>query len=1031
MTMFASKPTRLLLALVLIAGAAAAFWQARGRLQINTDITAALPGADPVVASARRILTHHPALENAFLDLSLDDPAVDREALLQAADLTSGLLERTGLVRVVKGDDLVEALPLLFKTILDNLPVLFGLEELNRRVEPLLSQQRIKTRLENEYRKLFDLSQVGQAEALAKDPLGLREIALERMSALQPGSQVTIHRGRIMTGDGRRLLLVVEPLVSSRETDFAVRLTEAIEEAAAQVRKIQTQAGVAIKLTYAGAFRAALDNERTIRRDTARAMILVTVGEILLILLCFRRPWLGFLALAPAVTGSMLATFVYARLKDSIFALSLGFGGALISITLDHGLAYVCLLDRPYETRGWRVSAEVWAVASFTIYTTLAALLSLTIIGIPLFQEVGLFAALGVALAAVMVHIIFPLVFPRLSGARRTPVLPLEKFMNRLSQAAGPKTLAAAGLVFLVMLLFARPVFQADFQAMNTITPDTAAAEQTIGRHWGNITGRTYILIQGRTSQELWSRADALGRFLTEEIASGTLAPPLPAFTLAPGPETRQSNLKAWRQFWTPERRRLVLSTLDESGTGLGFSPGAFAQFYDTLDTPKNSTLILPETVNQAFGVFPDKENNGYVLVTPVNTGRAYQAEAFFKSAVQPGFHVFDPNFFSRHLAENLSSSFQRLLLILGGCSLLLMLIRFADDWRLLLTAQAPLIFALAATLGTMNLLGLPLTIPSLMLAPIVIGMGVDYGLYLVCSRQRLGSSANPSAEAVPVAVALAGLSTLVGMGSLALSDHAVLQAAGLSTFLGIAYSMIGAFALTPPLLNYIFAPPRRQVPPVDLVTGSAAHRKLVLRPYRHLAPYPRFFARFKMLLDPMFHRLADFVRPGDTIIDIGCGFGVPAAWLLAVHPDLTFYALEPSRRRAEVAAVVLGRRGRVTVGRAPDLPPDAIRADAALLLDVAHYLSDEELSRLLVKLREVLKPSGRLVLRVTVPGGRRQRWQRWLEAIKARVKGIRVFFRDQSALVERLNQAGFQVDLVEPTAEGREETWFIGSIRN
>src|SRR4030042_5084649 len=84
---------------------------------------------------------------------------------------------------------------------------------------------------------------------------------------------------------------------------------------------------------------------------------------------------------------------------------------------------------------------------------------------------------------------------------------------------------------------------------------------------------------------------------------------------------------------------------------------------------------------------------------------------------------------------------------------------------------------------------------------------------------------------------------------------------------------------------------------------GSKEHLQTALLPYKHLEPFPRHFVRFKIFMDPMFPRLADFVRPGWKVVDVGCGYGVPAAWLSTVYPDLEFIACDPLAERARIAA--------------------------------------------------------------------------------------------------------------------------------
>lgn len=206
---------------------------------------------------------------------------------------------------------------------------------------------------------------------------------------------------------------------------------------------------------------------------------------------------------------------------------------------------------------------------------------------------------------------------------------------------------------------------------------------------------------------------------------------------------------------------------------------------------------------------------------------------------------------------------------------------------------------------------------------------------------------------------------------------------------------------------------------------GSKEHLRKALLPYRSLEPFLRHFARFKMLMDPMFPRLVDFIKPGWKVIDVGCGYGIQAAWLLAVYPDLNFLACEPDAKRAGVAGRVLAGRGRVIPCGAMDLPLKDEKADAVLCLDMVHYLSDQELQEFLGRVQSVLSPEGKLVIRVTIPNPGFH-FYRSVELMKLWLKGTPTYYRGTGQLSRIVEQMGFHIDLVEVTAPKREETWFI-----
>jgi hypothetical protein len=193
---------------------------------------------------------------------------------------------------------------------------------------------------------------------------------------------------------------------------------------------------------------------------------------------------------------------------------------------------------------------------------------------------------------------------------------------------------------------------------------------------------------------------------------------------------------------------------------------------------------------------------------------------------------------------------------------------------------------------------------------------------------------------------------------------------------------------------------------------------------YRGLGPEPYLFAWCKLRTDPMFRRLVDLVGESRHLLDLGAGYGVPAVWLLAHHAKLTVTAVEPDPLRARVAEWAIGTRGSVHGSRLPELPPPAAPIDRVLLLDVVHYLADDELGQVLAGVGARLEPDGMLLVRDTVPSRKSLPWERWIEGWRLGRRGLGVRFRSAPELGAALKRAGYRVTI--ETTPGREETWFI-----
>ena len=210
-------------------------------------------------------------------------------------------------------------------------------------------------------------------------------------------------------------------------------------------------------------------------------------------------------------------------------------------------------------------------------------------------------------------------------------------------------------------------------------------------------------------------------------------------------------------------------------------------------------------------------------------------------------------------------------------------------------------------------------------------------------------------------------------------------------------------------------------------VSGSI--RKRVAQRYCMLEAYPRLFARFKMRFDPMFAELPgllDASEGAQTIMDIGCGYGIQTAWMVERFPGAEVVAMDPDADRIRVASRVAGKSARISEGAAPDIPALSDPADLVVMLDIAHYLSDPALDKTLSRLFDCLKNNGRLIIRVTVPPQRRFPVLYWIEELRLRLTRVPSFYRTVDTLQTILAGAGFKVEQIAASGSKGELRWLI-----
>jgi len=558
------------------------------RLKIDTDVIHSLPTNEKVIADALDIFENHPVHDEIAIDITLDHDNLG--SLVQCADMVEKKLVDSGLFAEVGMAKISSLIPELAFDVVHNLPLLFSAAELNKLVAPRLSPTKITAKVNKIFADLSGMAGIGQAEFIAADPLGLKNLIMAKMAMLAPSKNSRIYQGKILSADGRHLLVTARPLQSGSNTAAARKIARLITDISARLNTRFAKNGYRVTLTPAGAYRAALDNELIIRKDVNRAILLATAGIILLLILSFPRPLIGLMALVPALAGTAAALFVYSLLHPAISIMVLGFGGAIISITVDHGIAYLLFLDCPYETRGKDASREVWAVGIMAVLTTIGAFSILCFSGFPIFVQLGQFAALGVLFSFLFVHLVFPRIFPLMPpGSKR--VLPLQRVVDKFFNTG--KTGAFLALVFAAVLLFyAKPEFNTDLNAMNTVSRKTMAADHLFAKVWGNISSKDYLMISAPSINKIRQIDDALLNEIEQDRQSGLLAAAFVPAMIFPGETRQRENFAAWQAFWSPERVREVKKSLIEASRDLGFTPKAFEPFFKLLSLTKQPSAI-------------------------------------------------------------------------------------------------------------------------------------------------------------------------------------------------------------------------------------------------------------------------------------------------------------------------------------------------------------------------------------------------------------------------------------------------------
>jgi len=151
--------------------------------------------------------------------------------------------------------------------------------------------------------------------------------------------------------------------------------------------------------------------------------------------------------------------------------------------------------------------------------------------------------------------------------------------------------------------------------------------------------------------------------------------------------------------------------------------------------------------------------------------------------------------------------------------------------------------------------------------------------------------------------------------------------------------------------------------------------------PYRAAGRFAWHFARGKLAGDPAFAAILErgLLEDCARILDLGCGQGLLASWLLAAQAarlagrwpadwppppaSVELLGVEINPREVARARAALGARARIVQGDIRHVDYGSV--DAIVILDVLHYTDHASQEAVLGRARAALRSRGRLLLRV------------------------------------------------------------------
>jgi predicted exporter len=616
--------------------------------------------------------------------------------------------------------------------------------------------------------------------SVTEDPLGLAShFLLDR--AL--GSGPTLRDGRLLVEHDGVSWVMVPAELRSDALSFAAQgaLAPVLLDAAAAAHR----AGAEQVLRSGFIFHAALAATRA-NREMSTIGLGSLIGVIFLIWLPFRSVRPVLLVLLPIGVGTLVALSVELWLFERVHLLTLVFGASIVGVAEDYGVHFVCGALEPGPFRPWRYLSQIARGLRLALLTTLVGYLALAALPFPGLRQMGVFGAVGVASGWLTTVSWLPFLSRRLGSTREARLVPamvrLEARWPRLGQQRWLQ-LTIIGALAVALFGFSRVRTIDDVRALYDSEPGLSQEDDRVRKLLNIASAGQFFLVRGADAEQVLMREEALVRILASERAAHRLEGWQALSDAVPSLERQRHDRELiGRVVYDPgglaER---VFGVLDD-GDALALARAEFRAQDRTLELSHwlASPMSAPDrhlwlgTTSGAASVVLLRDDE-----PPLDLERLSHATAGL-----PGVSLVDP----MAAISKVLGRFRRALswfLPIGYLGVATCLSAFYGRraWRVACPAAIASVWAV----GVPALWGQSLTLFDLLALVLVLGIGIDYGIFM---NERRGAGFSIAFSSVTLGAA----STLLSFGLLATSGTPALADFGLTLLIGIG----GSWSLAP-----------------------------------------------------------------------------------------------------------------------------------------------------------------------------------------------------------------------------------------
>jgi len=670
------------------------------------------------------------------------------------------------------------------------------------------------------------------AKSILRDPLRLHEFL---MPALGRGEGLSLDDGGnefLFSRNARSVMIRIAGHEPAGHTDYARRIVQAVKAAVGRVNVDGLQ------IAYAGGYAIATTAERSIRGDMIRSIVMSAVLLTVLFLVVYRHWAAALLALSPVALGIVAAFGLGSFLTTELTPLVAVIGAVLAGLGIDYCIHFLSHYDGVRavgEPHGAAVASTVRSVGPAMLAACVTSVIGFAAISqssVRALQHFSIIGALGLAyiLLAAVTWLPALLGLLRRGAADSRPprlftgaVRPLLTTLSNRPRRWLAASLVVVAVAFATVLLNAGGAshFDTDLTVMHPRPNAPLDTQHRLTRDFDYGGDGLIVHIEGNDEADVLSLSHRVAaRLDTDEARAAGIKDTLSLANLLPNPQyvkTRSAQIRDLDSSRIVADFRAALEDSPFEPTAYDgyvkflrrlLSGGPPPTMHDVAAEPQIASLIFPrQTDSPGVSI---KETLAHVRLAAPLTQRADRDRVItaaraaldgLSGVTLTGISVvgFDTE---RHIRGDLAR-----LLAVAAILVVVWLVLYFRSVRAVALSLLPACFGLLCLLALMYVLDLRLNAVNLIGLPLLVGIGVDDGIFLVslsrAAKRRAsgGLATNTQLASGCHAILMTTLTTLLTFGTLAFTATPAIRSLGVLLTIGMIGCLAGTLFLLAPIL--------------------------------------------------------------------------------------------------------------------------------------------------------------------------------------------------------------------------------------